>query len=85
MKPTIEDVETKLRAAIVEQVGGTAAAIMPESKFTDLGFDSLDAVELAIAAEDEFGISIADEEFETLKTFQEAVAALAKKLGLAAS
>ena len=39
----------------------------------DLGFDSLDLVELMMALEEEFDLEIADEEAEKISTVQEAV------------
>eukprot|EP00696_Hemimastix_kukwesjijk_P015622 gnl/Hemi2/3845_TR1349_c0_g1_i1.p1 gnl/Hemi2/3845_TR1349_c0_g1~~gnl/Hemi2/3845_TR1349_c0_g1_i1.p1 ORF type:complete len:146 (+),score=55.58 gnl/Hemi2/3845_TR1349_c0_g1_i1:56-439(+) len=40
---------------------------------TDLGLDSLDAVELVMAIEEEFAFDIADEEVEKIRTAQDAV------------
>ncbi|MDC0296568.1 acyl carrier protein, partial [Akkermansiaceae bacterium] len=41
--------------------------VTPESKMIeDLGADSLDAVELVMAVEEEFGIEVPDEEAEKL-------------------
>ena len=48
--------------------------IKDESQFNyDLGFDSLDAVDLIIDAEREFGISIPDEQAEKVKTVKDAI------------
>ena len=45
--------------------------IAPEAKLSDdLNIDSLDAVELTMALEEEFGIKIPDTELENLKTVQ---------------
>ena len=52
---------------IVEQLGVSADQVKPESKMIeDLGADSLDAVELVMAVEEEFGIEVPDEEAEKL-------------------
>lgn len=48
-----------------------AAAITGETTFEDLGFDSLDTVELVMAFEDKFGISI--EVNQDLKTIGDMV------------
>jgi len=48
-----------------------AAAITGETTFEDLGFDSLDTVELVMAFEDKFGISI--EVNQDLKTIGDVV------------
>ncbi|NLJ30726.1 MAG: acyl carrier protein [Clostridiales bacterium] len=42
------------------------SSITPETKFEDLGLDSLDMVDLIMALEDEFGVEIEAE--EDLKT-----------------
>ena len=48
--------------------------IKEESQFNyDLGFDSLDAVDLIIDTEREFGISIPDERAEKVKTVKDAI------------
>ena len=48
--------------------------IKDESQFNyDLGFDSLDAVDLIIDTEREFGLSIPDEQAEKVKTVKDAI------------
>ena len=48
--------------------------ISAESKFAeDLGADSLDVVELLMALEDEFGLTIDEEEAETIETVRDVV------------
>lgn len=49
--------------------------------FNDLGADSLDAVELVMALEEEFGIEIPNEDMETLGTVGEAVALVERLVG----
>jgi NADH dehydrogenase (ubiquinone) 1 alpha/beta subcomplex 1 len=45
-----------------------------EANFTrDLGLDSLDAVEVLMAIEDEFLVEIPDDEADRIQTLQEAV------------
>lgn len=39
----------------------------------DLGLDSLDAVELSMAIEEEMGVEIPDEEFQSFKTIKDLV------------
>lgn len=46
---------------------------MKANLFTDLGADSLDAVELNLALEEKFGISIPDEEMVNMKTVEDIV------------
>lgn len=64
----------KVVEIIVENLGVNADEVKPESKLIeDLGADSLDAVELSMALEDEFGITIEDEEFAGLVTVEDVV------------
>ncbi len=59
---------------LVEQLGVDADIVTMESNFIDdLNADSLDIVELVMAMEQEFGISIPDEEAERIKTVGDAV------------
>ena len=43
---------------VSERTGCDVSAVKPESKFIDLGIDSLDIVELLMSVEEEFGVSI---------------------------
>ena len=48
--------------------------VTPEVKFQeDLGLDSLDAVEIVMAIEDEFAIEIPDQEADKITSIKEAV------------
>lgn len=59
---------------VAEQMGVDKAKITAETSFVgDLGADSLDVVELVMELEDEFDVSIPDEEAEKIKTVGEAV------------
>jgi len=59
--------EEKIKDIIVEQLGVNADQVKREAKMIeDLGADSLDAVELVMAIEEEFGIEVPDEEAEKL-------------------
>lgn len=61
------NIEAKVKDIIVEQLGVNADQVKPEAKMIeDLGADSLDAVELVMAIEEEFGIEVPDEEAEKL-------------------
>ena len=61
---------------IIEEVAGVPAAdVSPEKTFTDdLDIDSLSMVEIAVQAEDRFGVKIPDDELANLKTVADAVA-----------
>ncbi len=57
----------KIAKIISERTGCDIADIKPESKFSDLGIDSLDTVELLMSLEDEIGIEIElDQKVETV-------------------
>ncbi len=59
---------------LVDQLGVEEDLITMESNFIDdLNADSLDIVELVMAMEQEFNISIPDEEAERIKTVGDAV------------
>lgn len=52
---------------VAERTGCDVSAVKPESRFVDLGIDSLDTVELLMRLEDELGIEIElDEKVETV-------------------
>jgi acyl carrier protein len=69
-----DDIETKVKDIIVEQLGVDAAQVKPESSFVnDLGADSLDTVELVMALEEAFDMEIPDEEAEKIQTVNQAV------------
>lgn len=62
-------------AEIVEEVAGVSQdEIAPEKSFVDdLDIDSLSMVEIAVQAEDKFGVKIPDDELANLKTVNDAV------------
>lgn len=56
-----------MKEIIVEQLGVNADQVTREAKMIeDLGADSLDAVELVMAIEEEFEIEVPDEDAEKL-------------------
>lgn len=64
----------KVRDIIVDTLSYSVEDIKIESNlFDDLGADSLDAVELNLALEEAYGISIPDEDLAELKTVQDIV------------
>ena len=64
----------KVREIMVDTLSLEKDEIKIESNlFDDLGADSLDAVELNMALEEEYGISIPDEDLLKLKTVQDIV------------
>ncbi len=58
-----------IKDLIVEQLGCEEDAVTMEASLADdLGADSLAAVELSMAIEDEFGVTISDEDLPGMKT-----------------
>lgn len=59
---------------LAEQLGIPADTIKPEQEVVkDLGADSLDVVELMMAIEDEYGVTLPESEVENIKTVQDIV------------
>lgn len=59
----------KLQQIIVDELGVDAGDVTLEASIADdLGADSLDAVELIMAIEDEFEISVSDDKAQDFKT-----------------
>ncbi|MGA7564179.1 MAG: acyl carrier protein [Desulfobaccales bacterium] len=66
--------EDKVIDIIVDKLGVERSEVTPEAVFVDdLGADSLDLVELIMAMEEEFGMEIADEQAEKLRTVQDVI------------
>lgn len=71
----------RVKKIIVDKLGVEESQVTSEASFTtDLGADSLDTVELIMEFEEEFNISIPDEQAETITTVGQAVEYLEKTL-----
>ncbi len=69
-----EEIQDKVKEVIVEQLNVEEDDVNDDASFIDdLGADSLDIVELVMALEEQFSISIPDEEAENIKTVGDAV------------
>jgi acyl carrier protein len=67
--PSAAEVEAKVKKIVADQMGVSEAEITRETSFVnDLNADSLDTVELVMEFEDEFEMSIPDEEAEKIQT-----------------
>lgn len=63
------DLKEQVKRLVAEQLGVNHETIKDDEKFVDdLGADSLDAVELVMAVEEEFGVEISDVEADVLHT-----------------
>ncbi|MBW8001895.1 MAG: acyl carrier protein [Planctomycetes bacterium] len=75
----VKAIEDKVIDIISEQMGADKTDISRETSFiNDLNADSLDTVELVMEFEDEFDLSIPDEEAEKIQTVGAAVDYVAK-------
>lgn len=76
-----QQVEQKVKAAVAEQLGVNADDIKNDASFMeDLGADSLDLVELVMSFENEFGITIPEEDSNQLTTVQNAIDYVSSKV-----
>jgi acyl carrier protein len=79
--PTAVEIEEKVVQIVSEQMSVDKSEILRETSFVnDLNADSLDTVELVMELEDEFDMTIPDEEAEKLKTVGEAIDYIRKHL-----
>lgn len=68
------NIQEKVTEIVSEQMGIDKGEITPETSFiNDLNADSLDTVELVMEFEDEFDMSIPDEEAEKIQTVGAAI------------
>ena len=64
----------KVTKLLAEQLNIDPKTIKPTSKIVeDLGADSLDMIEMLMSLEDEFGISVPDDQVASLKTVKDIV------------
>ena len=69
-----EAIEAKIKTIVAGQLGRDEAEITRDSSFVnDLNADSLDTVELVMEFEDEFDVTIPDEEAEKIQTVGQAI------------
>jgi acyl carrier protein len=62
-------------AEIIDEIAGVPAdEVTPDKTFVDdLDIDSLSMVEIAVAAQDKFGVEIPDDQLKDLKTVQDVI------------
>jgi acyl carrier protein len=74
MALTQQEILTGLSEIIDEIAGVPADQVSPEKTFVDdLDIDSLSMVEIAVAAQDKFGVEIPDDKLKDLKTVQDVI------------
>ena len=75
------DIDARLRRVVADCLGVDVAQVTPEAHLTqDLHADSLDLVEIVMAAEEALGIEIADEAAEVARTYGDLLRAVAPQL-----
>ncbi len=81
MVATAVEIEEKVIQIVSEQMSVDKKEVSRNTSFVnDLNADSLDTVELVMELEDEFDLTIPDEEAEKLKTVGEAIDYIRKQL-----
>ena len=83
MTDTLTETEmTKVQDILIQQLQVSREQIKPEAGIiADLGADSLDMVEIAMKAEEEFSLTLPDEEAEKIVTVDDLYEAVGKLLG----
>lgn len=80
MSATRANIEEKVIGIVSEQLGVPKEEIKKESSFVDdLKADSLDVVELVMEFEDEFEVTIPDDDYEKIRTVGDAIAYIEQK------
>ncbi len=75
-----DPIEKRVQKLIMDQIGCGEEEVVPSARFIeDIGCDSLDTVELVMAAEEEFHIEIPDNDAEQLLTVEKAIAYLTRR------
>ncbi len=80
--PTVTEIEEKVIQIVSEQLSVDKGELSRETSFVnDLNADSLDTVELVMELEDEFDMTIPDEDAEKLATVGDAIQYIEKNSG----
>ncbi|CAN5342254.1 acyl carrier protein [soil metagenome] len=77
----ITEIQERVSKILAENLSVPEEKVTPEARFQeDLDADSLDLVEAVLALEEEFGVSIPEEEMEGVRTVGQAAQLVASKL-----
>ncbi len=69
-----QEILSALGEVVQEATGIPAERVVPAASFVnDLDIDSLSMVEIAVAAQDKFGVEIPDDQLKDLKTVQDVI------------
>jgi acyl carrier protein len=76
-----EELLSRVERIVVKATRLDPARVTADSTFADLGLDSLDAMTIVFQLEDEFGITISDEEARSIGSIRQIVERLQPILG----
>jgi acyl carrier protein len=79
----MSELEGRVCKILAENLSVPEEQVTPAARFQeDLDADSLDLVEAVLALEEEFGVSIPEEEMEGVQTVGQAIQLVGSKLGV---
>ena len=81
----MSDIGTQVRDILAFHLGIDAAQLADDTRFADLGADSLDVVEIVMSCEERFGIAIPNREATGLATVGDAVRCVEAQLATLAA
>ncbi len=74
-------IEPRVRVVVIAHLAVSDDRVAPSARLAeDLGVDSLAAIELALALEDEFDIALPDESLTDLHTYADVVQAVGERV-----
>lgn len=76
---TREEIEQKLVAIVRQEKDVPDALLVPATALADAGIDSLDSLTILFAIEEQFGISIPDDEARAVRTFGDLIDIIVKR------
>jgi acyl carrier protein len=77
----LEHMQERLQKILIEKTGVKKEVIEPTDRLVDdLALDSLDAVELTMGIEDEFGLTILDADIKKLQTIADVLDLISHRL-----
>lgn len=81
MKLTPQEIEEKIKSVLSNEFEIDVSKVTGETNFfTDLDFDSIDAVDLFVRLQQETGKQLSPDEFKSIRTMGDVVALVAKHL-----
>ena len=79
------ELQEKVCKILADNLSVPEDKVTPQARFQeDLDADSLDLVEAVLGLEEEFGVTIPEEEMEGVKTVGQAIQLVASKMGVSA-